>query len=569
MTVGTARAGSAALADPADPLARAALYQRHDLVWLLPGTARLCDGQAGEAGDQQRLDAWCASRPLVVARRPAEAVRQGTLHLGFCLPASAGGSGGRVRRLAVHAPEAAVVRHRPPLAVAELQRWQVLADAPVQPVLAGLQRLSAWLDGSVRIIGSYAWGALAVGVLGDGPDETPGSWVHAGSDLDVLVTVPRSPPAGSITVPGREASVAWRERARAVCRDLATLARPGHPALDGEVRFAGVGDVAWREWAGAAPADRVLWKDASGVWLAPALAPLAGLLDVSAARPLAAVVPVSARPSRTVAQDPYDLDRRALAALRAEAAAWPKPGLVSRVDAGSHTDMDHAVLQRAIAALEGWFAELARAAQAGARLADLAAIGRAAEAAMLLATGGVNAYRGAVFNLGLLVAATALEGPDRACRTVAERFGVELLRHPGVPGGHGEQVRLRDGLPGAREQAAAGFPVLTDHVLPALRAARAACHDDERSLVAACLAGIAALDDVNLLWRGGRTGLAWAQQAARRCLDQGGVQDEAWLARVVALHQAFVARRLSPGGTADLVGCAHFLAGWDPVAPAP
>ena len=39
-------------------------------------------------------------------------------------------------------------------------------------------------------------------------------------------------------------------------------------------------------------------------------------------------------------------DQAVLALLR-EVAAWPKPGLVSRVDSGSHTDMDAAYASRA------------------------------------------------------------------------------------------------------------------------------------------------------------------------------------------------------------------------------
>jgi triphosphoribosyl-dephospho-CoA synthase len=97
-------------------------------------------------------------------------------------------------------------------------------------------------------------------------------------------------------------------------------------------------------------------------------------------------------------------DQAVLAPLH-ELAAWPKPGLVSYVDSGSHTDMDAAMLQASAEALRPFFAELARAGQDGADMARLRAIGLRAEAAMLAATGGVNRYRGAIFGLGLLCAA--------------------------------------------------------------------------------------------------------------------------------------------------------------------
>jgi triphosphoribosyl-dephospho-CoA synthase len=84
---------------------------------------------------------------------------------------------------------------------------------------------------------------------------------------------------------------------------------------------------------------------------------------------------------------------QAVLALLHELAAWPKPGLVSYVDSGSHTDMNAAMLQAGAEALRPFFAELARAGQDGADMARLRTIGRRAEAAMLAVTGGANTQR--------------------------------------------------------------------------------------------------------------------------------------------------------------------------------
>jgi triphosphoribosyl-dephospho-CoA synthase len=58
--------------------------------------------------------------------------------------------------------------------------------------------------------------------------------------------------------------------------------------------------------------------------------------------------------------------------------------------------------------------------------------------------------------------------------------------------------------------------------------------------------------DTNLLHRGGGTGLAFAQAAASRFLERGGVGRP--------VHAAFTPRRLSPGGAADLLAMSVFLA---------
>ena len=105
------------------------------------------------------------------------------------------------------------------------------------------------------------------------------------------------------------------------------------------------------------------------------------------------------------------LGRLAETCLRQECETWPKPGLVSHVDSGSHSDMDAALLLRSAAVLRPHFEAMA---QAGAAMPALRRIGIAAEARMMAATGGVNTHRGATFALGLLCAAAGDLGGRRA-----------------------------------------------------------------------------------------------------------------------------------------------------------
>ncbi|OUE36263.1 triphosphoribosyl-dephospho-CoA synthase MdcB, partial [Burkholderia territorii] len=147
-----------------------------------------------------------------------------------------------------------------------------------------------------------------------------------------------------------------------------------------------------------------------------------------------------------------------------EIETYPKPGLVSHVDTGSHTDMDAATFARSAAVLRPYFAELA---DAGARDADMAVlrkIGLRAEHAMLAATGGVNTHRGAIFGLGLLCAAAgrratpgAVPGGTTLGAFVSRRWGADILGGPRLPDSHGERASRRYGVGGARREAADGF----------------------------------------------------------------------------------------------------------------
>jgi triphosphoribosyl-dephospho-CoA synthase len=257
------------------------------------------------------------------------------------------------------------------------------------------------------------------------------------------------------------------------------------------------------------------------------------------------------------------VDAPALAALAArclklEVATYPKPGLVSHIDNGAHADMDAALLNHSADTLEPFFAELAAAGADGAAMSRLRTIGVRAEQAMLAQTGGVNTHRGAIFGLGLLCAAAGFRA---ACREewrlgeiVAARWGPDILVGPSDPHSHGAQVARRHGVPGARAEAAAGFPAVYGWGLPALKAASAIRPGDlEAARLQTCMTLIAQVEDSNLVYRGGPDGLAFARTAARRFLDDGGIARRDWRMHAEAIHRAFVAQRLSPGGSADLL----------------
>jgi len=266
-------------------------------------------------------------------------------------------------------------------------------------------------------------------------------------------------------------------------------------------------------------------------------------------------------PSRRIPEVIADL---AVAALRAEAELTPKPGLVDRRGGGAHSDMDLAMLLASADALHGAFAECARAAQQlplGLELrARVGVIGRAAERRMLAVTGGVNTHRGALWSLGLLAAGV---GRHRDARC-AIRFAAALALHPD-PGlraptdSPGALARRRYGAFGARGEAQGGFPHVVGHALPALRRARARGASETAARLDALLAVMAHLEDTCLLHRGGLAGLAAIRLSAARVLAAGGSATLAGRRRQLQLDELARTRRLSPGGSGDLLAAALFL----------
>lgn len=259
-----------------------------------------------------------------------------------------------------------------------------------------------------------------------------------------------------------------------------------------------------------------------------------------------------------------EIGELATSCLRLEIHTYPKPGLVSHIDQGAHADMDCALLEASADALRPFLQELAQAGGLGAGMDSLRQIGRAAERQMLTRTGGVNTHRGAIFGLGLLCAAAGWRSATGARASlgqiVAARWGKDIMAGPRAVQSHGAVAQRLYGAGGARAEAAAGFPSLYDVGLRALRQGRGLAPADEHAArVQCCMALIAKVDDTNLLHRGGAAGLAYARGAASFFLGQGGVGQRHWLRRAQALHRAFVARNLSPGGCADLLGMTLFI----------
>jgi triphosphoribosyl-dephospho-CoA synthase len=264
--------------------------------------------------------------------------------------------------------------------------------------------------------------------------------------------------------------------------------------------------------------------------------------------------------------DGGEIAQSAVDCLLMELETWPKPGLVSHVDNGSHDDMNADTFRRSAAAIKPYFQQLADTASRGGSMGRLRAIGMQAEAAMLSATSGVNTHRGAIFGLGLLCAAVGAKAggmadPELALgKVVSGLWGRGIVDGPVLLHSHGSTARRRFQAGGARAEAASGFPSVYRIGLPALRrAVRVVPNDAEAARVEACFALISAVEDTNLLYRGGLDGLRFARRATRIFLDQGGVRRPGWRARARSVHQDFVARRLSPGGSADLLAMTLFV----------
>lgn len=248
-----------------------------------------------------------------------------------------------------------------------------------------------------------------------------------------------------------------------------------------------------------------------------------------------------------------DIARIAVGSLYAELVLYPKPGLVSLVDNGSHTDMQAATFMRSLFALRRYFGHVCQAGIDDAPFSGLRMLGIEAEQRMLRATGGINTHRGAIFSLGLLCAAVGRASHQGLKLTPAALRAVLLICWGEALAGHAA------GAGGAREEGALGLPSVFEVGLPALQATLAAGRSMRHARIDALFALMAQIDDTNVVHRGGVAGARMVRDGARGFLDAGGTAQADWMARAVALHHTFIATRLSPGGAADLLAASCFV----------
>ncbi len=260
------------------------------------------------------------------------------------------------------------------------------------------------------------------------------------------------------------------------------------------------------------------------------------------------------------------LAETAVTTLRDELRAYPKPGLVSPIDSGAHADMDFALMCKSADALLQPFARLAAAGRDGRSFQTaLMPLGIEAERLMLAATGGVNTHRGAIFSMGLVVAAVARTAvrssriaPNAVRETLKREWGEALEAH-GASGSasasHGALVHRRTGRDGARREAALAFPSVFEVGVPALRQALGAGLDANAASIQTLFTLMEVVDDTTILYRGGLDGAAFVRRSAAIFLAEGGCFQSGWYEKAERLHRAFVDRNLSAGGCADLLAC--------------
>jgi len=121
---------------------------------------------------------------------------------------------------------------------------------------------------------------------------------------------------------------------------------------------------------------------------------------------------------------------------------------------------------------------------------------------MLKATSGSNSHKGAIWILGLLASAAAMQNDDNplasAITATARKIASFEDSATPRPVSHGDTVAKRYGVAGARGEALRGFPHVVDVGLPMLHSRRASGATENVARLDTLLSIMARLDDGHL-----------------------------------------------------------------------
>ena len=231
---------------------------------------------------------------------------------------------------------------------------------------------------------------------------------------------------------------------------------------------------------------------------------------------------------------PYLLSALAERTLRMELDTPLKPGLVGPDSSGAHKDMDYGTMLRGIKAIRPFFPAIARAKSPE----ELRRLGIEAENAMLQATGGVNTHRGAIFALGLAIAAWSQSSEnEKLMQSSLGRIAQGLMPN----------LQTTNNLPprGARAIALNGYKQLFTDWLPQYRTTK--------NLQKLLLRIMSTLDDTCIIKRVGEERAQQVKCEAKELLDNF-TEDN-----LKALCASYATENISPGGSADMLSLTIFI----------
>lgn len=254
-------------------------------------------------------------------------------------------------------------------------------------------------------------------------------------------------------------------------------------------------------------------------------------------------------------------------AIFLEVCTHPKPGLVTRLSKGAHNDMSILTFAMSSAVLGQAFSDLQDIGMThnGSEkelFAKVRSYGILAEKELLRVTKGVNTQRGILFAGGLVSAAAGyaynqgfdkeniisivMKMTDGLVESELEKLDLEVKTA-------GEKLYKEYGITGIRGEVEKGFPSVLNYGLPALAEAFGKGASLNDALLHSLISLMTVVEDSNVIWRTDVEMAENVKNIAKDIISAGSIFTSQGWEKIKQAEKYFCSRRISPGGSADLL----------------
>lgn len=268
------------------------------------------------------------------------------------------------------------------------------------------------------------------------------------------------------------------------------------------------------------------------------------------------------------------LNSLVIKSLLYEVSCYPSPGLVSPISNGAHNDMDYYTFLDSISEIGPQFKDIAKIGMSDVPVKDLLnkirPIGMKIEKDMFFVTNNVNTHKGLIFLMGIVCVAVSkafyMNKPFSAVKDIIKEMTKGLVKREldsnisKEKETYGEKIFKEYGITGIRGEVENGLPSVFNHSLPFYKKYKDLKENKRLYLTLLCI--MANCEDSTLLHRHPISILKEVNKRSNFILyllkkdNLAHVEEE-----LFNLDKEFSEKRISPGGSADLLAITVFLDG--------
>lgn len=261
----------------------------------------------------------------------------------------------------------------------------------------------------------------------------------------------------------------------------------------------------------------------------------------------------------------------AIEAMLYEVSCYPSFGLVSPISSGAHDDMDYYTFIKSTSVLIKYMKAFAKQGYSDKTSKEIfqaiRIVGIEAEKDMFKKTSGINTHKGMIFLMGISCAAASKSIHDKMkfsdIRKIIQSMteGIVSTELKKIDKNkkltYGEKLYLKYGCEGIRGEVERGIPVVFEHSLGVYESMEDLSVNHR--LVHTLLAIMEKAEDSTILHRHEMKTLHYVQKRAGETLKIGGVSTEEGKKAIEELDKEFINKKISPGGSADLLAVTVFM----------